>query len=121
VVGEQLADASSVRRWRLHPRKPVLDHRVALEVLELLDLEARFGEHLLPLVLGVAAHVRRVAQPFGLFHALVDEDVVLDHDDSLRDARHFGDRLANVLEMVRGDPAGDGIEAPVLERQLFRA
>jgi hypothetical protein len=34
--------------------------------------------------------------------------------------RDFGDRLANVLEVMRGDPAGDGIEAPILERQLFR-
>jgi hypothetical protein len=65
--------------------------------------------------------VRRVAQALGLFDALVHEDVVLDHDEPLRDACHLGDRLADVLKMVCGDPAGDDVEAPVLERQFFRA
>ena len=65
--------------------------------------------------------MRRVAEALGLLDALVDEDVVLDHDEPLRDARHLGDRLADVLKVVGGDPAGDDVEAAVLERQLFGA
>src|SRR6185437_9291970 len=103
----------------LDPCEPVLHDGMALEAFDLLDFETGFGQHLLPLVLGVAAHVRWVAQALGFLDALVHEDVVLDHDQPLGDACHLDDRLADVLKMVCSDPAGDDVEAPILERQFF--
>src|SRR6266576_1226429 len=121
MVGEQLSDARGSCRRRLHACEPVVDHRVPLEAFELLDLEAGLGEHLLPLLLGIAAHVSRVPQPLGLLDELVREDVVLDHDEVLRDTRHLGDRPANVLEVMGRDAARHDVEAPVLKRQILGA
>ena len=83
------------------------------------DLEAGGGEELPPLGLGVVADVRRVAQPLRLLDPLVDEHVVLDDDEPAVDAGHLRHRLANVGEVMRGDPAGDDVEARVGERKVL--
>jgi hypothetical protein len=120
VTYEELAHARGIVRRRLDARKPVRDDRMALEVLDLLDLEAGFREHLLPLLLGVTTHVGLVPEPLRLLDTLVDEDVVLDHDEMLRDAGHFGDGLTDIGEVVGSDAAGDDVEAPIFERQVLR-
>jgi hypothetical protein len=40
------------------------------------------------------------------------EEVVDDEDEVRGDARHLAHRGAHVLEVVRGDAAGDDVEAP---------
>ena len=71
----------------------------------------RPGVERAPLVFGVVAHVRRVAELLGFLHALVGVQRVLDDDDPLRDARHLADRRLDVVEVVRRDAADDGVEA----------
>ncbi len=65
--------------------------------------------------------MRRIPQALGFLHLLVDAEVVLDHDEPPRNARHLRNRSADVLEMVRRDPAGNDVEAPVREREIFGA
>src|SRR5438445_8499498 len=120
MAGEQLAHTAGIERRRLDTFEPVGEHGMALEARNLLDLQTGGGEHLLPFLLGVAAHVRRVAKALRCLHLLVLVDVVLDHDELLRHASHLADGLADVPKMVGGDPAGDDVEAAVLEGQLLR-
>ena len=76
------------------------------------------SKKLAPLGDAVVADVARVAEPVGLLGALARERVVLDHDAVARDAGHLLDRGERVGEVVRGDAAGDGVEARVGEREM---
>ena len=79
--------------------------------------EAGVLEERPPLLLGVRAHVGRVAEPLGLPPpASLVVERVLDDDQAPRDARHLADGGADVVEVVRRDAAGDDVEAVVGER-----
>ena len=60
-------------------------------------------EEAAPLVLGVAADVRRVAEPLGLLDAVARAERVHDEHESAGDPRHLAHRLRDVGEMVRRD------------------
>src|SRR5205814_771643 len=85
------------------------------------DVEASELEEAVPLALPVVAHVARVAHSVGLLRGLADERVVADHHAMLRDARHLLDRSEDVGEVMRGEPAGDRVEAGVGEWQILCA
>ena len=63
--------------------------------------------------------MRGVAELLGLLDVLAHERVVDDQHRSRGDARHLGDRLLHVVEVVRGDPRDDEVEAAVVERQVL--
>ena len=125
VPSSFMRSASSSRtRSASAPSQPVRasqssSRMLLLEALDLLDLEAGLGQKLAPLVLGVAAHVGRVAQLLGLLVPLARVERVLDHDEPVADALQLGDRGANVLEVVRRDPRDDDVEGAVLERDVL--
>ena len=72
----------------------------------------------MPLGGAIVAYVTRVAQPVGLLGGLARERVVADHDAVTRNARHLAHRRQHIREMVRGDTAGDSVEARVGEREM---
>ena len=85
------------------------------------DLEAGELEEAVPLVDAVVADVARVAQPVGLLGRLADERVVADHDAVVATRAISFTAASDVGEVVRGDAAGDGVEARVRERELLGA
>ena len=92
-VGEQLAHAPRVLAGA-RARQPRLERMRLLERLDRLDLEPGRLEERAPLVLGVRADVRRVAQPLGLLDALADVERVLDDHELAGDARQLRDGRA---------------------------
>ena len=101
--------------------EPRLERMTLLEGLDLLDLEPGGLEQRPPLLLGVGADVRRVAELLGLLDLLADVERVLDDDEVVRDARHLGDGGGDVLEVVRRDPGDDEVEGAVGEREILGA
>ena len=61
VVGQQLTDLRRGVGRSVDALEPRVEALAAVETLELLDLESGIGDEFLPVVLGVAAHVRRIA------------------------------------------------------------
>src|SRR2546423_961892 len=120
-VGEQLLDLLGFLAFAAGAGEPVLERMDLLEQLSLLDLEPGVRQEADPLVLGVVANVGGVAQLLGLLVTVAREERVLDDDDVVRDAGHLLDRLADVTEVVRGDPRDDAIEGAVSERQILDA
>src|SRR6185503_11456615 len=83
------------------------------------DLEAGLGQEVAPFVLGVVAHVGRVAELLGLLVTLARVERVLDHDEPVAHALELSDRGADVLEVVRRDPRRDDVESAVVERDVL--
>src|SRR5439155_9888800 len=96
-------------------REPLGERMDLLEELDLLDLQPGVREERAPLLLRVAADVRRVAQRLRRLLLLRQEERVLDRDDPVGHARHLRDRLSNVREVVRGYAADDDVERAVRE------
>src|SRR3954451_15368657 len=88
-------------------REPVVGVVGLLEVLDPLELDPGLLEHLAPLVLRVAAHMRRVAELLRLFVFLGDVERVLDHELAIRHPHHLAERVADRREVVRRDPRDD--------------
>ena len=118
---EQLLHARAVVCGRPRAVEPLLERVPLLERLDLLDLEPCGLEERAPLLLGVGADVRGVAELLGLLDLLAHVERVLDDDEVVADARHLGDGSGDVVEVVRRDPGDDEIEGVVRERQILGA
>src|SRR5581483_4658238 len=120
-VGEQLAHSLGVLALAADPVEPGLELDRLVEVLHLFDLEPGGIEHLAPLLLGVIAHVRRIANPVGLLGLVTHEQVVDDEHEVAADAGHLVRGCGRVVEVMVRHARGDDVEAALGERQMLGA
>src|SRR5215216_2973786 len=119
-VGEEPSDPPGLRAGGAGALEPRLEFDVPLAELLLFHLEAGAREEGSPLLGRVVPHVGGIPQTARLLVVLAHPKVVDDEDALFGDTRHLTDPGLDIPEVVGREPAGHGIEARIIERQLFR-